>query len=122
MGLCLSVWLSGFLSISAFFRFLFHHSHPSGPPCQVPVEIRPNEIVSASLTPKLRLFKKDSTTGLKSSEVVTSSTEKLTMGSAVFLEADFEEAAYLAGVETGFSECIASTKADMTDNRVVLVR
>ena len=89
---------------------------------QVPVEIRANEIVSAQLTPKLRLFKKDSTTGLKAAEVSSSTQEKLQMGTPVFLEADFSEAAYLTGVETGFRECVVSTSSDMSDNRVVLVR
>ena len=35
---------------------------------------------------------------------------------------DFEEAAFVAGVETGFRQCIASSKPDMSDNRVILVR
>ena len=44
------------------------------------------------------------------------------MGTPVYLEADFEEGANFVGFETGFRECIVSTFADMSDNRVVLVR
>ena len=88
----------------------------------MPVEVRQNEIVVAKLTPTLRLFKKNVNTGLKSSEVTSASQEKLSMGTQVFLEADFEEAAILAGVETGFRECIVATDQEMSDNRVVLVR
>ena len=39
-------------------------------PFQMPVEVRPNQIVHATWTPKLRLFKKDVLTGLKAEEVL----------------------------------------------------
>ena len=85
-------------------------------------------MVSAKLTPKLRLFKKNPLTGLKAGEVLLLNAtqqqqqETLEMGTSVFLEADFEEAAFIAGAETGFRECVASSTPDMTDNRAVLVR
>ena len=98
-------------------------------PTQVPVNIRQNEVVSAKFTPKLRLFKKSLLTGLKGEEVIVLNAtqqqqqqQTLEMGESVFLEADFEEAGFVAGVETGFRECIASSQPDMSDNRVILVR
>ena len=53
---------------------------------------------------------------------LVSLSQGLSMGTPVYLEADFEEGANFVGFETGFRECIVSTFADMSDNRVVLVR